>query len=176
MRLNNRIKIKLFYIIILLISINCKAKSQLDTTYITQNLVYIEIGGIGGYGSLNYERIIPVKEKLKIGMRIGLSTYNVTDYTTKFNPDIIIPLAINGLYGNNHKLVLGFGQTISNIVQANHSNWKPERKTNLYTNFTIGYRYQKDSGGIFVSCNYTPIIEFYDSYRNWGGILIGFAF
>ena len=89
---------------------------------------------------------------------------------------IIIPLAINGLYGNNHKLVLGFGQTISNIVQANHSNWKPERKTNLYTNFTIGYRYQKDSGGIFVSCNYTPIIEFYDSYRNWGGILIGFAF
>jgi hypothetical protein len=168
--------IKLFHIIILLLSFSCKAKSQLDTNYIAQNSIYIEAGGIGGYGSLNYERIIFIKEKLKIGMRIGVSTYNLTDYTIKFNPDIIIPIAINGVYGNKHKIVVGFGQTVSNIVEANRPNWEPKRKTNLHGNFTIGYRYQKDTGGIMVSCGYTPIIEFYNSYRHWAGILIGYAF
>ena len=174
--LKTGMKMKLFYIIVLLLSINYEAKSQLDSTHISQNILYIEAGGIGGYGSLNYERIIPVEKILKIGVRIGLSTYNLTDYTTKFNPDIIIPIAITGLYGNNHKIVFGFGQTISNIVKANHSNWKIERKSNIHSNFTIGYRYQKERGGIMVSCNYTPIIEFYKSYRHWAGISIGYAF
>ncbi len=169
-------KINLIYIIILLLFINYEAKSQIDTNQTSQNVLYIEGVGIGGYGSLNYERIIPVKANLRIGLRIGISTYNITDYTTKFNPDIIIPIAINGLYGNNHKIEFGLGQTISNIVQANHSNWKPERVTNLHANFTIGYRYQKDKGGVIFRCSYTPIIEFYEFYRHWGGISIGYDF
>jgi hypothetical protein len=167
---------KVFYITLLLLLINYEAKSQLDLNNISKNLLYLEAQGIGGYGSLNYERIIPIKEKLKIGARIGLSTYNLTDYTAKFNPDIIIPIAIAGLYGNNHKIVFGFGQTISNIVKVNHSNWKVERETNLHANFTIGYRYQKDKGGIMFSCIYTPIREFYKSYRHSAGISIGYAF
>ena len=169
-------KTKLFYIIILLLFINYDAKSQLDTYQISQNILYLEVGGIGGYGSLNYERIIPVKANLKIGARIGISTYNLRDYTNKFNPDIIVPIAMNGLYGISHKMEFGFGQTISHIVQTNHSNWKPEKKTNLHANFTIGYRYQKDKGGIMFRCNYTPIIEFYKFYRHWGGVSIGYAF
>lgn len=169
-------KINLIYIIILFQFVNFEAKSQIDTNYISPNILYLEAGGIGGYGSLNYEKIISIKEKLKIGVRIGVGTYNLTDYTTKFNPDIIIPIAINGLYGNNNKIVFGFGQTISNIVQVNHSNWKPDRKTNLHANFIIGYRYQKDTGGFMVSCSYTPIIEFYNLYRHWAGISIGYAF
>lgn len=169
-------KIKLVYINILLLFINYEAKSQIDTNQITQNILYLEAWGIGGYGSLNYERIILEKANLRILGRIGISTYNITDYTTKFNPDIIFPIAINGLYGNNHKIEFGFGQTISNIVQANHSNWKLKRETNLHANFTIGYRYQKDKGGAIFRCSYTPIIEFYKFYRHWGGISIGYAF
>ena len=57
---------KLFYTILLLLSINYEAKSQFDLNHISQNILYLEAGGIGGYGSLNYERIIPVKEKLQI--------------------------------------------------------------------------------------------------------------
>ncbi len=168
-------KIKLFYVIILLLFINYEAKSQLDTTH-SKNILYLEIGGIGGYGSLNYERIKLIKANLKIGLRIGVSTCNVADYTTKFNPDIIIPISINGIYGYNHKIEFGFGQTISNIVIANHSNWKPDRKTNFHANFTIGYRYQKDKGGVIFRCSYTPIVEFYKFYRHWGSISIGYAF
>ena len=54
-------KMKLFCIVIILLSINYEAKSQLDLKHISQNILYIEAGGIGGYGSLNYERIITVK-------------------------------------------------------------------------------------------------------------------
>lgn len=169
-------KINLIYIIILLLFVNFEAKSQLDTNQISQNTLYLEAGGIGGYGSLNYERIIPVKVNLKIGARIGISTYNITDYTTKFNPDIIIPIAINGLYGNNHKIEFGFGQIMSSIIQTDLSNWKPDRKINLHANFTIGYRYQKDKRGIMFRCSYTPVIEFYKFYRHWAGISIGYAF
>lgn len=162
---------------IIFLSLFCfKAKSQTDTIQTSHNVLYIEIAGIGGYSSLNYERIVFGNNKFKFGLRVGISTYNITDHTTKFNPDIIIPIAINGLYGNNHNIEFGLGQTISNIVQANPSNWKPKRMTNLHANFTIGYRYQKDKGGIIFRCSYTPIIEFYRYYRHWGGITIGYAF
>ena len=169
-------KIEFIYIIILLLFINGVAISQTDTNQVSWNIIYIEAFGIGGYGSLNYERIIPVKAKLRIGLRIGVSTYNIKDYTTEFNPDIIIPIAINGIYGNDHKVEFGFGQTISNMVQVSHSNWEPERETHIHANFTIGYRYQKDKGGVVIRCSYTPIIELYKYYRHWGGISIGYAF
>ncbi len=169
-------KFKLGYIIILFLFINHKAKSQADTNQVSQNILYMAVGGIGGYGSLNYERIIFVKANLMIGGRIGIGTYNITDYTIKFNPDIIIPLAVTGLYGSKHKIEFGFGQTISNTVQANHLNWEAERTTNIHANFTVGYRYQKDEGGIVIRCCYTPIIEFCKYYKHWGCISIGYAF
>ncbi len=167
---------KIFYIILLLLLINDEVKSQLDLDNISKNLLYLEVGGIGGYGSLNYERIILIKEKLKIGARIGLSTYNVTDFRTKFNPDVIIPIGINGLYGNSHKIMVGFGQTISNIVSVNPSNWRTQRKTNLHLNFSLGYRYQKNEGGMMFGISYTPMVEFYKSYRHWVGISVGYMF
>lgn len=169
-------KTNFFYTIFFLFAISYGAKSQLQANPVAQNIVYLEAGGIGGYGSLNYERIIPIKAKLKIGLRIGVSTYNLTDYTADFNPDLILPIAVNLLYGNNHKMIVGLGQTISNIIQANPENWEPERKTNFHANFTIGYRYQKAQGGIMISCSYTPIIEFYNVYRHWAGLMIGYAF
>ena len=170
-----KMKINLIHIIFFSF-IAYEAKSQIDTNQTAQNVLYIEGIGIGGYGSLNYERTILLKSNLRMGLRIGLSTYNITDYTRKFNPDIIIPIAINGLYGNKHKIEFGFGQTISNIVKANFSDLKPGRVTNLHANFTIGYRYQKDTGGVIFRISYTPLIEFYESFRHWGGISIGYAF
>jgi len=169
-------KIKILYIIILFQLIYSEGESQTVTDSDKLNVLYIEGAGIGGFGSLNYERIIALNAKLRLGARIGISTYNIKDYTNKFNPDIIIPIAINGLFGFDHKFEFGLGQTISNIVQVNHTNWKLERETNLHATFTIGYRYQRNQGGIVVRCSYTPMIEFYKYYRHWGSISIGYAF
>lgn len=167
---------KLLSTIILLLFTSLNAKSQIDSNKITKNIIYIEGAGIGGYGSLNYERVIIRKTNLSFYVRGGLSTYNLKDYTTSFNPDIIIPMAINGLYGTNHKMEFGIGQTITSIVHANYSTWQPDRETNFHANFTIGYRFQKETGGMVFRINYSPIIEFYRFYRHWGGISLGFSF
>jgi len=169
-------EIKMFYIVILLLFINCETKSQIDTNQFSKNVLYLEIGGLGSYGSLNYERVMFIKSKTLITGRIGIGTYSIMDYTSSYNPDIFIPITINGLLGKNHKIELGVGQTISNIIQANHSNWEPERETSLHANFTIGYRYQKDTRGMIFRCSYTPVIEFYKYYRHWAGLSIGYAF
>lgn len=166
----------IFCVIVFFLIYNKKAKAKNDSIYFFRNSLYFEIMGVGGFISLNYERIILKKKKFKIGIRTGLGTYNISDYTNKFNPDIIIPLSLNGFYGNKHKIEFGIGQTISNIVHANNSKFIPERITEIHANFTIGYRYRKKQGHFIFRCNYTPIIEFYKYLKHSAGISIGYVF
>ena len=150
--------------------------SQTDTTDIARNLIFIEVAGVGGYGSVNYERVIYNKKYLMFAMRFGISSYHIKDYTNKINPDILIPLSINGYYGKSHKIEWGVGETFSNIVHADLTEFKPKRITNFHTNFSIGYRYQKNTGGIIFRCAYTPIIEFNRYFRHCAGISFGYSF
>lgn len=160
----------------MLIIISHEAFSQKDPTNIARNLLCLEVGGVGGYGSVNYERVVFSKKNLMFGMRLGISTYHIKDYTNKFNPDILIPLSINGYYGKNHKIELGIGQTFASIVHADIIDFKPTRITNFNTDFSIGYRYQKSTGGIVFRCAYTPIIDFNSYFRHWAGVSFGYSF
>ncbi|MDQ3191054.1 MAG: hypothetical protein M3Q58_05620 [Bacteroidota bacterium] len=153
------------------------AKSQNDTLVrAANNSLYIEAGGIAGYGSVNYEKFLLKKNNFKLVSRIGISTYHLRDYTTRFNPDIIIPLAVNFLFGKNHNVEFGVGQTFTKIVYSPSFDINPKRKTNLSSNITIGYRYHKTEGGFVFRCGYTPIIENNKYFRHWAGISFGFAF
>lgn len=166
----------IYCIAILSIIVNNKIFSQKDSTQLAQNIIFVEAAGSGGYGSINYERVLFSKKYLMFSTRLGFGTYHINDYTNNFNPDILLPLLINGCYGKNHKIELGLGQTFANIVQADNTDFKPKRVTNLHTIFSVGYRYQKDTGGIFFRCVYTPIIEFNSSFRHWAGISFGYSF
>ena len=92
--------------------------AQIDSIHTTSNIIYLEAAGPGGYGSLNYERVCCVKKDILFTFRIGAGTYRLNDYRTRFNPDILIPLAINACYGKNHKIEVGVGQTLATIVHA----------------------------------------------------------
>jgi len=162
-------------LLIILFSTNY-SKAQTDSSITARNVIFIEGLGIGGYGSLNYERIIPLEEKINLSLRIGLSTYQITDYTRDLNPDIIIPAGINASYGKKHRVTLGIGQTIVNTVQANNTTFEPERTTVLHPNFSIGYRFHKSTGGLYFNLTYTPLIEYYKYFRHWAGIAIGYSF
>jgi len=162
--------------VILLLIIRNMAFSQSAPTGPARNLVYVELAGPGGYGSLNYERILLSKSEIQFGVRCGISTYHVNDYTNNFNPDILIPLAINGYYGNVHKLHIGVGQTLANIVQAGSIDFEPVRKTNFHTYFSIGYQYQKNSNGVFFRIAFTPVIEFNSYFRHRAGVSAGYSF
>ena len=165
-----------FFILLFLLIIGNNTFSQIDSTHTARNVIYLEVLGIGGYGSVNYERVVYHKKYFMLALRFGLSTYHIKDYTNKFNPDILVPFAINGSYGKNHKLDYGTGVTFSNIVYADFTKFKPKRTTSFITNFHIGYRYQKNTGGLIFRCVYSPIIEYNKYYRHWAGISLGYAF
>jgi hypothetical protein len=160
-----------FFFILLLFNLN--AKSQLDTLRSYNNRIYVEALGVGGYGSLNYERVLISKNKLKLALRFGTGTYHVMDYRVKFNPDIILPLSVTGLYGNHHLVEIGVGQTVASLVSANEFR-KAERKNSLHATFNVGYRYEKSK--IMCRICYSPIIEYYNYFHHWGGISIGYRF
>lgn len=152
------------------------AFSQKDSVHVAHNVIYAEIAGMAGYGSVNYERVFNLKLNFMISARAGLSTYNIKDYTEKFNPDILIPIAVYGSYGKNHKIEIGVGQLFESTIQANITEFKPERTYDFNTVFSVGYRYQKRSGGLFLRAAYTPIIDHTGFFRHWGGISLGYSF
>lgn len=149
----------------------------------SKNIIYIEGAGAGGYGSLNYERLyfLPSKSdlspsKIAFAFRLGASTYYLNDYTDRFNPEIIVPVAFHFLYGKNHKLEMGAGQTITSFVRASSSDFQPKRDIRNHTHFMAGYRYQKNKGGLMFRIAYTPILEFNTDYQHWGGLAVGYSF
>ncbi|MFT7603777.1 MAG: hypothetical protein ACI8VT_001345 [Saprospiraceae bacterium] len=165
-----------FLIVLLSMMISHQTFSQFDSIHIDRNVIFIEVAGVGGYGSINYERVIYCKKYLMIAMRCGIGTYHIVDYTNEFNPDILIPLTINGFYGQNNKIELGVGKIFSNIVHADLIDFKPKRITNFHTILSIGYCYQKNTGGIVLRCAYTPIFEFNRFLRHWAGVSFGYSF
>lgn len=151
-------------------------KSQVDSIQYPKSVFHIEAFGIGGMGSINYERILTVQSPWMVLGRVGISTYNWRDFTNHVNPDLIIPFAFIGLFGYDHKAELGIGQSYTNVVRTNPVSWSPERISEWNANFTIGYRYQKANGGLIFRLCYTPILENYKTYWHWGGVSIGYAF
>ncbi len=160
--------------------LNNAIKNSADNT--SKNTIYIEGAGAGGYGSLNYERLyfLPTKNKsvskLAFSFRIGASTYYLNDFTDTFNPEIIVPVALHFLYGKNHKLEVGAGQTVTSFIRASSSDFQPKRDLRNHAHFILGYRYQKNEGGLMFRIAYTPLLEFNTDFQHWGGLSVGYAF
>lgn len=165
-----------FLLLISFITIEKNGNAQTESIVHFKNNIHVKAGGAGGYGSLNYERTIPLPKLFSISGRIGVSTIRIYDFSSAFNPDLLFPITVSGFYGKTHKVHLGFGQSFANVVRANPKDGSSKRETNLHTHFTIGYRYQKSGGRLILGINYTPIIEFQEYYRHWGGVTVGFAF
>ncbi|MGY8953280.1 MAG: hypothetical protein ACKVJP_07950, partial [Flavobacteriales bacterium] len=109
------------------------------------------------------------------GFRAGLGALSFRDFNYKINPDIVIPFGVNFIYGTKHRAELGIGQSLSNIVQANSETGEGERITSFHATASIGYRFQKQNGGLFFRVVYSPIYENYQRLRHWGGVSLGFA-
>ncbi len=163
-------------LILLLLTIHCGLLAQSDSTFFAHHLIYLEISGPGGFGSLNYEHAFINHKKHTFAFRCGISTHHVNDYTTQFNPDLIIPLAVNWYYGKNHKLEINLGQTITSIVHANLTTSNTNRQSDLQTIFSVGYRYQKPKGGLFFRFVYNPFLKFNNYYLRKSGLALGYAF
>jgi len=140
-----------------------------------KNAVYLDLAGIGGFGSLNYSRHLYSIQHFDFDAFIGISSTKLKDFETKFNPQLILPFGIHATFGNKHYLELGIGSAYVNSVRANN-NFDPERVSTINGNATIGYKYQKKQGGFLFRAYYTPIFEQYKTIKHWGGLSLGYAF
>ncbi|MCD6366573.1 MAG: hypothetical protein J7L46_03435 [Bacteroidales bacterium] len=162
-------------IILMLFFLSVAGASESQNIKQRNNTIFAEGLGSGGYGSLNYEHAIFKKNDLTVAARFGIGTYNFFDFTNRFNPDVILPITVSTFYGKNHHVEFGIGQTVTSIVQAN-SDFHPERENSFNGTFFMGYRYQKQMGGISFRILYSPIIEKNKYFRHWGAISVGYVF
>jgi hypothetical protein len=149
--------------------------AQTDTTT-SRHILYAEGGGIGGYVSVNYENVFFSKGFFKLSARVGVGSYRMLDFQNQFNPDVIIPVALYGMVGKTHFAEIGFGQAIASTVHVNIENLQPDRRVNLHANFSVAYRFQRAKGGLFFRLSYSPLVEYYQTFRHWGGISVGYIF
>jgi len=164
------------YLLIMMTMSSFNAVAQVDSLNTYRSHVYLEIGGIGGFGSFNYERILLTKTKLKLGATVGISTIGLTDFENEFNPDLIFPFAVRAWFGATHHIEIGIGNTFASTVQVDRVKWEAERELRMHGNFLVGYRYQKRGGRMIWRCHYSPIIQEYEYYRHWGGFSVGWSF
>ncbi len=147
-----------------------------------KNSVFIEGGGNGFLGSVNYDRITgPIFEKLKISFRIGIGQ-NIVPFS--YSPTLpIAPLVeLNLLFGKEkHYFETGFGVNFSSSTDDNYYGFhstSPKRVTTLfpYETFRLGYRYQKPNGGLFFRAAFTPNFGSQLSGFFWIGVSLGYSF
>jgi hypothetical protein len=150
--------------------------AQNEISFPAKNTVYVELFGAGGFGSINYERMLFGDKNFSFISRMGFSTYHLTDFTNKFKPDIILPFSFIGNFGRKYRAEFGSGITYTSIVQADLFNYKPSRKNRIHSNFTVGYRFQKYEGKMFYRIAYTPFLLDFKKYIHWGGMSVGYAF
>jgi len=128
--------------------------------------IYLEVGGSGGLGSINYEKVFSNREKIDFLWRVGLS---IAPIDNNNGTGIVIPAMIHGTIGQkNHKLDMGLGQGITVSTRGSFF---------LLTTASLGYRYHFKESPLFLRIAYTPLISYLLDFQvqHWAGITIGFT-
>lgn len=120
-----------------------------STRNLRKNALYVELGGTGVLGSLNYSRIVPFGEKHGLALAAGVAFYG----------DAIVNASY--LYGKTNKfLEAGVGYSfVENFITPQ-----------------IGYRFQGKKGFLFrATVMYLTDEEFVDGTL-FGGLSFGYSF
>lgn len=133
-----------------------------------RNALFIEAGGNGLFGSVNYERRLTSENK-GFAFRIGAGLYaeNGIYLTIPFTVHYMFPLNNKGSY-----LDAGTGMTFSSM--NTHKLFNGDEDS--FTSFTgvLGWRKYSRNGKNFFRLAFTPVINKY-GFVPWIGIGIGFT-
>lgn len=148
-----------------------------------KNEAYLQLGGVTGLFSFNYERkIFAFKERFEINIRGFISAISLFD---GLGTDYWIGGGVNIRYLLSDKahFHLGGGQLIYNYNVLDF--FEDEGKKNIteyMTYFSVGYTQKITKSGWFLKASYTPLLLYnepeYESvkFQSWGGISIGKRF
>lgn len=133
-------------------------------------VIYVELGGPGLLGSVNYDMRLTAKEN-GIGFRVGIGGMF---FPILMESSFIVPVELNYLIGNNGKnyLELGAGMGFLSLTASGNGN-----KNELNTSFvfaSIGYRYAPTPGGLFFKIAFNPMIG--NEFIPYGGLGLGYKF
>jgi hypothetical protein len=185
--------IRLLWVLLFIVCLHTSSAYAQDITAISTqdtsvfspkavNTVYLEIGGIGGFYSLNYDRRIDRNWSVRVGFSFPQLVY-------PSRPDVIIPLSASYLIslGNSssHNLEFGVGATsVVNLFYPSGYNLHyldyPDNLT-IYLSAMVGYRLQPQEGGFNLRILATPLCVLYPFatpkiLQFWGGLSIGYTF
>jgi len=154
---------------------------QSDHTFQNRNSLHFELGGAGGYYSLNYERNIIYHHSFKTSGQVGFSYFPGGWF------DISVPVGLNEQFSfSNHHIELGIG-----MVALREFNGEDDESGERFWSYgltgRLGYRYQKPGGRFIWRIGFTPLLQrertrlYYDPhapfnvFTPWGGISVGYS-
>jgi len=129
-----------------------------------QHSLELEIGGVGGFGSISYRNTFKESNKFSYSYRAGLS-YVPIDANNGFG--IVIPVLVHASYGSQrHQVDFGVGQGFTVTSKGQFFVRMPA---------SLGYQFH-GSKNMYYRIGYTPLISYIYNFQweHWAGIAIGF--
>lgn len=151
-------KFKLLLVLLLSVSNNLVAQERPKN-------IYLELGGSGGVGSINYEQQFYRSTQVQLYWRAGFS---VAPIDRNNGTGLVFPVMVHLTYGNAaHKLDAGLGQGITLTTKG---------KFFSLTTAAVGYRLEPVNSRLFFRFSYTPLISYLVDFQvqHWAGISIGY--
>jgi hypothetical protein len=154
-----------------------------------RNTVYAEILGNAAGLSINYDRVVLKKEKIALSICIGAGFVPSNAINKLLNNNATkknylpygFPISCNLIYGkNNHHLETGVGLTYQQGMYGEGLKYSQT----IFAVVRLGYRYQKENGGLFWKIGFTPFIPIKEFgtisvpyvFLPFGGIALGYTF
>ena len=153
-------RLALLITIILLILIN--TGSVYGQNFKKKNAIYAELLGTSGSAfNFNYDRVILEFDKMYFDVTTGFGYFPSVNNS---NPIIGVPISINLTTGtNNHHFEFGIGITYNSGILQEIIYTPSYSESNsfkaIYSNFRIGYKYQKPESGLFLRIGLTPLVR-----------------
>lgn len=163
----------------------CLFLTQFMGTVRAQRTIFLEVGGSGGLGSVNYEYMFPLSvrpvrahtgfedddgiSKFQFTFRAGIGTSPID----KNNGWVLVfPTMLNCIYGkhtNPHRLEFGAGLAPSITTTLGGAYIKSP--------LMLGYRYAPEDKRIFLRVDYTPIFGWLVDvqWQHWFGVSVGYT-
>lgn len=146
-----------------------------------RNAVFLEIGGNGLAGSLNYERLFALTGDPMVALRIG--AFYWPDFYSHL---VAVPAEVSIINGKRPvKFEFGFGLTYLQTISRErpYDGVFVEEQKALIPVFRLGVRYQVPGKPLLLRAGFTPFM-FTDKSRSrdeqiirpWGGISVGYRF
>lgn len=140
----------------------------------TNPILGFEAGGPAGLAAIHYEFSKQLNKQWQVGPTLSLGSFKVVDFQNRFNPDFIIPISLQSIYGSQkHRLVTALGLTASNIVYAKETG--VQRNWQIAYFGRVAYRFHPSTSSKFAfQISYIPMINDDGYCRHWAGVSVLF--